>query len=280
MKTKRSDFKNIYFPVLAYCIILVVLWHAFAASARAAEEPYAIISKKNLFHPERKEWIMEKADAGKGTESKMVPRFDPKLISLTGTVVAGEETRAVITTKSGRQEKGYVYMAGDYVEGYLIKSIVQRQVVLTNTATKEDYTVSLNVRKDKTASQNTEVPREMTPETTRGTSMAVQAEKSKKRAEQGEGVKTSLGEQKNEKKPSVKSGNKPVESKWTSSDTLTNRMQSSIDILKNNENSNVRLQAERDYKTLQNRFSDMTPQERQKVITRKKELDSITSKRK
>jgi len=279
MKTKRLDFKSIYFPLLVCCIVPVVLWHAPASAAPAAEEPYSIISKKNLFNPDRKEWIMEKAGAGKGAESKMVPRFDPNLIILTGTVLAGEKTRAVISTKSGRQEKGSVYMVGDYVEGYLIKSIEQRQVILTSTGTKEDYTVSLNVRKEKRSAQKTEVPSDLTPATTAGASKAAQTESISKGKEHGEGVKTSLGEQKTEKKTPAKSGKQPVESKWASSETLINRMQSSIDILKNKEIGNVRLQAERDYKTLQSRFSEMTPQERQKVISRKKELDSITSKR-
>jgi hypothetical protein len=279
MGKKKYDTKKAVFSAVIILLTAAANCTIFVFAVTAAEEPYSVISQKNLFSPERKEWIMQKADAGKGTDSKKIPQFDPKLISLDGTVLAGEATRALISTKSGRQEKGSVYMVGDYVEGFLIKSIEQRQIVLTSPAVKEDYTVFLNAKREKRSAQTTEGSRGLAPATTGETSKAARAERLSKGTEQGEGVKTSLGDQKAEKKPSTKSGKQPVESKWASSDTLNNRMQSALDILNNKEIGDVRLQAERDYKKLQSRFPDMTPQERQKIITQKKKIDSTTSKK-
>ena len=146
MKTKRPDCKNIYFPAAVCCIVLVVLWHAAAVTARAAEEPYSIISKKNLFNPERKEWIMEKSDSKAGDAKKAVPKIDLKQIRLLGTVILGNEKKALIknSLKKGSGKDADVYMAGDYIEGYLLKEINEKKVLLSNAESNDSVELFLH----------------------------------------------------------------------------------------------------------------------------------------
>ena len=107
--------------------IMISCKTAFAAVSGEAE-PYTLIVKKNLFSPDRKEWIMEKSDSKADDAKKMLPKIDPKQIQLSGTIIVGNTRKAIITNalKSMGKAGGAnaeTYMVGDYLEGYLIKEI-------------------------------------------------------------------------------------------------------------------------------------------------------------
>ena len=79
---------NLYRPRAIVAIIKItgfaILYCAFSIHGQAAEEPYDIISKKNLFHPDRKEWIMESSSKTADDGKANVPKLDPQKASAQG----------------------------------------------------------------------------------------------------------------------------------------------------------------------------------------------------
>ena len=68
---------------------------------RGAADPYAVISKKNLFRPDRTEWVLEKSD-GKMVDKKI----DTSKLSLFGTVIVGDKKMAIIHDKEAGKNPG------------------------------------------------------------------------------------------------------------------------------------------------------------------------------
>jgi hypothetical protein len=242
MKTKRPDFKNIYSPVLLCCIVLLVLWHAPAFAAPAVEEPYSIISKKNLFHPDRKEWIMEKTDSKAGDAKKAVPKIDLKQIRLLGTVITGNEKKALIKNnlKKGSEKRADIYMVGDYIEGYLLKEIGEKKVVLANAESNDSVELFL---REGSAQQRSSEKTDVT--------MPVSA-------------------------PEPKPG-KPryAPKKGESGRDLLNRAQKTMQMLKNNSSDMVKKQAERDLEKLDKLMGSMSDEERSEAIQLRKSLNEM-----
>jgi hypothetical protein len=241
MKTKSHQFTNIFFPVLLCCIFPMVFCSVPAANARAAEDPYAIISKKNLFHPERKEWIMEKTDGKAGDAKKAVSKIDLKQIKLIGTVISGNEKKAIIKNSLKRSTGKDVdtYMTGDYIEGYLLKEIEAKRVLLSNAESNDSVELFLHEGATQRSSEKTDVTMPSMP----------------------------VEEKKNIRQKSV-----------TTSD-LTERMKQSKNILSQRDSPHVRQQVERDFKKMQEHFSDMSEQEQQEAILLKKEIDRIKNEK-
>lgn len=106
----------------------------------AAAGPYDIISKKNLFRPDRSEWVIEKKD-NKPVEKKI----DPDKLELYGTIIVGDEKSALIYNKKakvkGRRNRKARrtknYSPGDYIGGYIISEIDEGKVVLDFYGEKE-----------------------------------------------------------------------------------------------------------------------------------------------
>ena len=106
----------------------------------AAEAPYDIISKKNLFRPDRSEWVIEKKD-NKPVEKKI----DPDKFKLRGTIIVGDNKSALIYNKKakvkGRRnrkaKKTKLYSPGDYMGGYIISAIDEGRVILDFYGEKE-----------------------------------------------------------------------------------------------------------------------------------------------
>ena len=69
-------------------------------SGFAKEDPYKIISEKNLFRPDRSEWIIEKTDSDLPQKE-----VDPDKLELFGTIIVGEKKSALIYKEKPR-EKG------------------------------------------------------------------------------------------------------------------------------------------------------------------------------
>lgn len=113
-------------------------------------DPYAVISEKNLFRPDRTEWVIEKPDA------KIVDKkVDPNKLELYGTIIIGDKKSALIHEKKSRKkdEKTEIYSLGDYIGGYVVAAIDEKRVVLDyygekltlylhegKESTKEDFT--------------------------------------------------------------------------------------------------------------------------------------------
>jgi len=220
----------------------MIFFSAFADEARAVEEPYAVISKKNLFSPDRKEWIMEKTDSKANEAKKAVPKIDLKQIKLMGTVIFGTERKAVIknSLKRGSGKDADIYMTGDYIEGYLLKEINEKKVLLTNTDANDSVELFLHEGAAQRSSEKTDV-----------TMPAPPAEEKK-----------------------------IFRQKAVTPRDLKDRMKQSQQLLKQKDSENVRLQVERDFKKLQDHFADMSPQERQEAVLLKKEIDRTQNEKK
>ena len=102
--------------------------------------PYDIISKKNLFRPDRSEWVIEKQES-KIAEKKV----DPDKLELRGTIIVGDEKSALIYNrkakvkgrKNRRAKKTKLYSPGDYMGGYIISAIDEGRVILDFYGEKE-----------------------------------------------------------------------------------------------------------------------------------------------
>jgi hypothetical protein len=109
---------------LLFFTLFLALKPAFAA------DPYAIISEKNLFRPDRTEWVIEKP-----ADSKMVDKkVDPDKLQLFGTIIVGDKRSALIHEKKPKKKdtaKGNeIYFLGDYVGGYVVSAIDEKKVEL------------------------------------------------------------------------------------------------------------------------------------------------------
>jgi hypothetical protein len=111
-----------------------------------AADSYDVISKKNLFRPDRQEWILDTPD------SRMVDKkVDTSKLELFGTIIIGDKRSALIRdknttskdatrssksrskSKSSRgkvDKKAELYALGDYIGGYVISKIEEKRVVL------------------------------------------------------------------------------------------------------------------------------------------------------
>ena len=110
----------------------------FSEEEKQIDENYTIISTKNVFSPQRKEWVV-KATIPKLVESvkKRLPRKKtlarkPKKIILHGVVIAGDIRKALIKNPmTGVSKKKNVYVEeGEEVEGYMVTSIESDQIRL------------------------------------------------------------------------------------------------------------------------------------------------------
>ena len=120
---------------------LVFSW----VTAEAADS-YEVISKKNLFRPDRQEWILDTPDA-----MMVDKKVDTSKLELFGTIIIGDRKSALIydsntkgkdagkgsksksrsrSTKGKAGKKAELYALGDYIGGYVISSIEAKRIVL------------------------------------------------------------------------------------------------------------------------------------------------------
>lgn len=158
-----------YTTALLLCVIVL------ASEARGAADPYAVISKKNLFRPDRTEWIQE-SSGGTMVDKKI----DTSKLSLYGTVIVGNKRSAIIHDKDAGKLAGKpagkpagkknpaevpsdektkeVYSLGDYIGGYVISAIEEKKVVLDYYGEK----VTLNLHEGKETAKGDFTPIEET----------------------------------------------------------------------------------------------------------------------
>ena len=246
---------QIRFRAITRCMAFAFALLCFTFSCRvwAAEEPYEIIAKKNLFHPDRKEWIMESTDK-KGDDAKLsVPKLDPQKVQLKGTVIVGDERKAIVSTAGnimaagGRLPKraasgagtAEIYMVGDFIEGYVIKEVNEKNILLSSPDGQDAVTVFLHEGSKQRSSEKTPVPAAPVPV---------------------------------EERRAVRPGAETPE-------MIQERMKKSMEVLKGKDNERVRKQVERDFNKLQKHFPAMSPQQQQDAILMKKELEQKSAEK-
>ena len=233
---------------LRYRILLMgIIYGALAGTGWSAEEPYDIISKRNLFHPERKEWIMESSDK-KGDDAKSsVPKLDPQKVQLKGTVIVGDERKAIVSSTGnivaagGRMPKRAaagagneeIYMVGDFIEGYLVKEVNEKNILLNSPDGQDAVTIFLHEGSKQRSSEKTPVPAAPAP------------------------IEERRFTRQSEETPQM----------------IQERMKKSMEVLKGRDNERVRRQVERDFNKLQKHFPAMSQQEQQDAVLMKKELE-------
>jgi hypothetical protein len=115
----------------AFFLILPVVT---AATPAEAADTYAIISEKNLFRPDRTEWVIDKPDT-----KMMDKKIDIDKLSLYGTIIIGDKKSALIHDKKAKKKdkKSELYSLGDYIGGYVLAAIDEKRVVLDYYGEKE-----------------------------------------------------------------------------------------------------------------------------------------------
>jgi hypothetical protein len=135
---------NVPFAQCKNIIVITILVWLVPLSIFAEKDSYKIISEKNLFRPDRSEWIIDT------TESDLPEKeVDPDKLELFGTIIVGDEKRALIykeekktkgkrtrkrsksrSTRNRRRKEAELYSPGDYLGGYVISEIDEKEVVL------------------------------------------------------------------------------------------------------------------------------------------------------
>jgi hypothetical protein len=123
-------------------IIIALLVWSIPLAGFAEKDSYKIISEKNLFRPDRSEWIIDKAESNLPEKE-----VDPDKLELFGTIIVGDEKRALIykeekktkgkrtrkssrSRRSRRRKEAELYSPGDYLGGYVISEIDEKEVEL------------------------------------------------------------------------------------------------------------------------------------------------------
>ena len=124
--------------------------------AHAEEVKNDIIIEKNLFSPERKKWVSE-TPSGKQSADKLAKK-EINDIMLMGTAIRGKERYAVLHAKKDESKGGFKpWMKGDYVQGYLLKEIEEKMVVLQDEADNKEYILYINDEKKERVAEKTAV---------------------------------------------------------------------------------------------------------------------------
>ena len=105
---------------------------------KPGEENYTIISAKNVFSPQRKEWVVKvvKPKQIKSVKKRISKKKSlsgkPKKIVLHGIVIAGDFKKALIRNPmTGVSKKKTLYVEeGEEIEGYMVTSIESDQIRL------------------------------------------------------------------------------------------------------------------------------------------------------
>jgi hypothetical protein len=131
-----------------------------------------------------------------------------------------------------------IYMAGDFIEGYLVKEVNEKNILLSSPDGQDAVTIFLHEGSAQRSSEKTPVspgPAPVAPSPDKKLPLYV--------------------------------------NKVESTKDLTDRMKKSQDILKGRESKNVREQVDRDFKKLEKSFTSMSPEEQQEIILMKREID-------
>ncbi len=235
---------------------LIILLFFFVFSCPVSADEGSDIVEKNLFSPDREKWTMESSDKKKKASKGKKDKVDD--IILSGTIVSNKVKSAILSVSSKRKVgKSSVYMEGDYMSGYLLKEIFERNVVLQDVQSGEDYVVFLNDEKKNRTAVKTEI----------------------KEIEKRVSADKNSGRKKDTRKKQRKK-TRIVTTHAESGTLMKDRLKKSLKILKNRKSSLVLKQAEDDYKKLKKQSPGMSASERKELMGMRKQLDGIKKKNK
>jgi len=115
-----------------------------------SNEDYGIITEKNIFSPERKDWVVKVIEPKKRNitinkpRGKKIPKKNPGKIVLHGVIIAGDIRKALINNplKRGGGKRTIYVEEGDELEGYKVMSIEPDHIKLDWDG--EEIVVNLN----------------------------------------------------------------------------------------------------------------------------------------
>ena len=196
-----------FLKVTAVTVTTVV----FSWATVEAADPYDVISKKNLFRPDRQEWIIDKPDG-----TMLDKKVDTSKLELYGTIIVGDKKNALIVDKGtdnkgapkGRSaskrgkstaaNKAELYALGDYIGGYVISSIKEKRVVLDYYG--EKVTLYLHEGKEPTKGEVTPLDEEKPKPTPKAKPRPKSAAQRAKEAKAANEAKKGLGVMEAERK--------------------------------------------------------------------------------
>ena len=125
-------------------------------------DPNSFISEKNLFRPDRKDWLMDDSTA-LGQKDKG-PKKEKVKLQLFGTMIIGDQKRAII--RMPQPAKGManreVYTPGDYIGEYVLQEVDEKKAVLDYYG--EKVTLILNEGKEHPKGEKTEIAAQEAPQ--------------------------------------------------------------------------------------------------------------------
>jgi len=233
-------------------IMLISLGKVTVIQAAAETDEIDIIVEKNLFHPERKKWEMNRQEEVQVTK----PAINKKelfKVQLYGTVLEGKNRYAVLrTTKGKAKEQNGVYMVGEYIGGYLIKEIERKKVVMADENTNENFIVFINEENKERFTSKTEIKQVDPPVT-----------QTEEKVEKKKTDKTS--------KELVKKVRKPKKTK--KAEFLKKRLNRHAKVLKTKDSEMVKKQALEDFQKIEKLLPHMSEEEQREVMELKNEID-------
>jgi hypothetical protein len=207
-------------------------------------EEESIIVEKNLFHPERRKWLMEDKAINQG--EKINNQIKKKLLEnivLYGTLQSDDYDYAIIRTKKTRRKnhQNNLFMEGDYVDGYILAEINKKSIVIKDNERDKHYEIFLNEgKKDRKPVKTTITRKRRSPSS---------------------------------RKISMQKSRKPK--KALTANVLKKRVNRSLNILARKKNKLVIKQAEKDFKKLDRLMPYMSDADIREVIKLKKRYERL-----
>lgn len=215
----------------------------------SVQERIGTIVENNLFHPERREWTVEKRKKRVIKKPKKKDRSFLNKLLLYGTIESGGQYYALLRASRRPRRRGpsnSLYMVGDYIQGYVVREITPDKVVLGDPSTEETFVIHIDDERKKRTAVKTRIAPER-----RSARSAARSSTAEKRA-----------------------GKKIIPRRALTVTRLKKRLQRSLRILKRRDSRLVRKQALRDYNRLKKLMPHMSDEDRREVAALKRRLDN------
>lgn len=234
------------YSVLLFILLAPILSFSFSSADDS------VIVEKNLFSPDREKWTMEPYDRGSKEAKVKQGKIDD--IILSGTIVS-DKVKSAILSEGGKKKQGKssFYLEGDYMSGYLLKKINEKNVVLEDGQSGEEFVVFLiDGKKNRTTNVKTKM----------------KADSTKRKIDRG------LKKQRDAKEKKDMAGKSADESL-----RIKEGLRKSLDRLEKNKSRAGLKKAENDLRKLRKLYPQMTGEEKKEVGDLGKKLQSLKKKK-